>query len=107
MNNDEYQQLVRGSEVFGKLDEQLQKTILKAEGAERDQFVKVFLTERHGIASAQAELAQKNEHVVNGLERDMEKEKRSFLKSVEQREQTAQEREAEALLDDMDDASAQ
>lgn len=99
MTDDEYTQLVKASEAFASLSDDLQSHILKAQGKDREQYVQVFMTERNGIAAAQAEMAAKNAEVVKNFEAAAKSAKRDFFKSSEAHERKAEAKKAEHLLD--------
>lgn len=101
MNRDEYTQLVQASEVFKKLDKDFQKEILKAEGSEKEQYIAIFTTEQKGIVSAQKELIENTTDLVEGLENDVQKAKKGFLKSAKASVEKAEEEKAELLLNSL------
>lgn len=102
MNYDEYVQLVKASEVFQKLNEDFRKEILKAAGSEKDRYIKIFQTERNGIIAAQKDFIQSTHTIVDTLENEMKKTKKTFLKSVEAHSKDTENNQAEALLDSME-----
>lgn len=99
MNHDEYIQLVKGSEVFRNLSEDLQNEILKAEGADKDRYIKIFFTERNGILAARKELIETVHMVTEDFGKKAKKLKKEYVKGAETRQQESDVEGAEALLD--------
>ena len=98
MNKADYLKLVNSSEVFQHLDEEMQQTVLNAEGAELEKFAAIFQEENDLILAAKKELLEKNEAVLKAMGVDMQQLSKKYLTALEEEVKQADENEAESLL---------
>lgn len=99
-----YRQMLDGSPVYKKMSPDMQSAILKAQGDDRDKYERIFRTEMQGIASAKADLLQRNKIAVRDFTAATTSIRRQRTQDMETRAQRADEEAGRGLLKELDRA---
>lgn len=103
MTRDQYQQLVKNSEIFLLMNDEQQQTILDAEGVEMEEYARMFEGSDAFLAEKKDEMVESNEKAFREMKIEAQEVVKDKIRSEEARAQKEETAKGEALLEELSD----